>query len=70
MAHIKITFDIYDPRYRADPYSATCFEAGLETLKEAIDSAKEYGENNVIVRTVYERESGNVWRFVSATIEN
>lgn len=69
MSHIKITFDIYDPRYRTEPDRATCFEAGCETLNEARKAAKQYGQNNVIVRTVLEQVYGSVWRVVSSEIQ-
>lgn len=69
MANLKITFDIYDPRYRTNPDRATCFEAGCETLNEAKKAANEYGENNVIVRTVSEQISGNNFRVISSEIE-
>ena len=70
MTNIKIKFDIYDPRYLTDPHSATCFEAGCETLNEAKKQAKEYGSGNVIARVVLEQISGNRYREVSSKIEN
>lgn len=70
MPHIKTTFDIYDPRYRTEPYRATCFEAGCETLSEARKAAKTYGNGNVIVRTVSHQVSGNKYVVVSSEIEN
>jgi hypothetical protein len=69
MANIKIDFDIYDPRYLTDPESSTCFEAGCETMNEAKRAAKEYGENNVIVRTL-SVWNGSAWVVESSSIEN
>lgn len=38
-----IDFEVYDLRADFDKEKATCYEAGIETLKEAVKSAKSFG---------------------------
>lgn len=70
MDNIIIEFDIYDSRYRTNPDRATCFEAGCETLKEAKKSAREYGSDCVIVRTVCKHVIRNEWEVIESEIVN
>jgi hypothetical protein len=53
----KTVYLIYDPRYLTDQSSATLFES-CETLKEAKRNRREYGEGNVIVKTVLHMING------------
>ncbi len=46
----KISYDIFDARYKTDPDRATCFEC-CDTLKEARENKDDYGDGNIIVKT-------------------
>lgn len=45
----EIHYFIYDSRYLVDPDRAIVYEV-CDTLKEARENAREYGNNNIIVK--------------------
>ena len=47
---------IFDSRYLIDEDSATCFSV-CDTLKEAMAEKDDYGDNNVIVKSVGEEHT-------------
>lgn len=56
----KDWFAIYDSRFSINPERSTVFEV-CETLKEARINAKEYGDNNVIVKV---NEGGEIIKII------